>query len=68
MGYNYEELRENYPTLLKFPFNSKRKRMSSLIDYKGQKTLLVKGASEIVLESCEFWYNQETNQTELITE
>lgn len=68
MGYNYEKLREKYPTLLKYPFSSKRKRMSSLIDYKGQKTLLVKGASEMVLECCESWYNQETGQVELITE
>lgn len=45
MGFNYENIREKYPTLLKYPFSSKRKRMSSLIDYKGQKTLLVKGAS-----------------------
>jgi Ca2+ transporting ATPase len=49
MGYNYDSLREQYPTLLKYPFNSKRKRMSSLIEYKGVKTLLVKGASELVL-------------------
>jgi Ca2+-transporting ATPase len=49
MGYNYDNLRELHPTLLKYPFNSMRKRMSSLIEFKGEKTLLVKGASEIVL-------------------
>lgn len=51
-----------YPTIMKFPFNSKRKRMSSIVDYKGTKILLVKGASEMILECCDTWYNQETNQ------
>lgn len=35
------------------PFNSDRKRMSSLIEENGKKILLQKGGVEIVLEACE---------------
>lgn len=68
MGFNYEEIREKYPTLLKYPFSSKRKRMSSLVEFQSKKMLLVKGASEMVLESCDTWYNQDTDAIEAITE
>lgn len=57
-------MREKYPTTVKFPFSSKRKRMSSVVNWRGSNVLLVKGASEMVLESCDTWYNQETNQFE----
>jgi magnesium-transporting ATPase (P-type) len=68
MGYNYENLREKYLTLLKYPFSSRRKRMSSMIDYKWQRALLVKAASELVLEFCSCWFNQETNQVDTLTQ
>lgn len=68
LGFNYEQIREKYPTLLKYPFSSKRKRMSSLIDFGGKKMLLVKGASEMVLECCDMWYNQDTEAVETISE
>lgn len=44
-GVNYESVREQYPTILKYPFSSKRKRMSSVLTYKNEKYLFVKGAS-----------------------
>lgn len=49
MGYNYLEEREKNHAIRKFPFNSERKRMSSLIELDGKKIMLLKGASEIVL-------------------
>ena len=61
-GVQYEHLREKYPTTIKFPFSSKRKRMSSVVNWRGSNVLLVKGASEMVLQSCDTWFNQETNQ------
>jgi len=36
----------------KMPFSSARKRMSMLLEVNGQKRLVVKGASEMVLSSC----------------
>ena len=52
----YEEIQQNYNISHKFPFNSARKRMSTIIDlstFSCKKLRLVtKGASEIILESC----------------
>lgn len=56
MGFNYEELREKYPAITKFPFNSKRKRMSILVKYENSELLFLKGASEIVLNACSHWH------------
>lgn len=64
----YEELREQYPTRMKFPFSSKRKRMSSILAYKEEECIFIKGASEIVLESCDKWLNQDENRIEPIDE
>lgn len=44
-GVNYESFRNQYPALIKFPFNSKRKRMSTVLSWKGNNVILVKGAS-----------------------
>jgi magnesium-transporting ATPase (P-type) len=35
--------------------------MSIIIDVDGKKRLLVKGASEMVLASCDKWINKKTN-------
>jgi Ca2+ transporting ATPase len=45
MGAGCEEYRNKYPTLLRIPFSSSRKRMSVIIDYKDDKHLFIKGAS-----------------------
>lgn len=58
MQINYQTIRDKYPIILKYPFSSARKRMSSVIELKGQKILFIKGASEIVLRCCDTWYNQ----------
>lgn len=53
---NYESIRKQHVIVSKFPFNSLRKRMSCIIAdplLQHNKTrLVIKGASEIVLESC----------------
>lgn len=64
---NYEDFRTQYPSLIKFPFNSKRKRMSTVLNWKGNNVLLVKGASEMILSCCELWFNQKTNSFETIS-
>ena len=40
---------------MKFPFNSKRKRMSVIIDDNGTELIFLKGASELILQSCTQW-------------
>lgn len=70
-GADYAQYRDTYTgqgndgesDLLRFPFTSKRKRMTTEVTYKdpngGQDNyLMIKGASEIILETCKdvhFW-------------
>lgn len=49
MGVDYEEYRNKYEAKAKFPFSSKRKRMSIVVEYKDNVHLFIKGASELVL-------------------
>ena len=53
---------------MKFPFSSARKRMSVIVNYKGENLIFVKGASEMVLGTCNKWYNMEENKIEDINE
>lgn len=53
-GLNYETIREQREVLSKFPFTSSRKRMSVIVkNSEGRAQLVVKGASELVLECCD---------------
>jgi magnesium-transporting ATPase (P-type) len=61
MGVNYETYREKYEPKLKYPFSSARKRMSVISEFKGESHIFVKGASEMVLATCDFWYNMDKN-------
>ena len=53
---NYDTIRKQYNITHKFPFNSQRKRMSCILSEPttlGKKPrLVIKGASEILLDSC----------------
>ncbi|MFA6356356.1 MAG: HAD-IC family P-type ATPase [Candidatus Omnitrophota bacterium] len=50
-GFNVEGSRQKYPALKRFPFESVRKRMSSIHDLPGGKTfVMVKGSPKEVLE------------------
>lgn len=53
-GFDYDKVRaEKIPKeFVRFQFDSGRKRMSTIIDGDSGKRIHVKGASEIVLESC----------------
>lgn len=48
-GIIYEKERDIHQATMKIPFSSKRKRMAMII---GGKRLVIKGASEIILEGC----------------
>ena len=67
MNIDYEEYREKYDIKVKFPFSSKRKRMSIIVNYEDNAHLFIKGASELVLSSCNQWYNSRTEEIEPIT-
>jgi P-type Ca2+ transporter type 2C len=49
-GLSYEEMRSENPALLQVPFNSERKRMTTVVDFEGRRLALVKGAPEWLLE------------------
>lgn len=51
-GIPIQKIRDSITLIQKMPFSSSRKRMSSVVlDDKGVN-IYVKGASEIILESC----------------
>jgi len=52
-GFDYLKLRQDLPQVHRFLFDSGRKRMSTIVKTKeGNNRVHIKGASEIVLESC----------------
>ena len=51
-GLDVAVLGESYPELKEFPFDSARKRMSSVRNYDNQLTVFVKGAPEAILAKC----------------
>jgi Ca2+ transporting ATPase len=74
-GEDYEALRKQYTnqTTVKFPFSSQRKRMTTVLQNVENGTQLkqrmhVKGASEIVLETCSHFYSFEEDRVIPMTE
>ena len=51
-GIRVTDLRRAHPRLGEVPFDSQRKRMSTLNDVGGQRQLLVKGAPDVLLPLC----------------
>ena len=51
-GMEYQEMNKKYPRVDEIPFDSTRKRMSTVHDYEGKKVAFVKGATEILLDLC----------------
>jgi len=64
----YEAWREEFQPELFFPFSSARKRMSIVINSDGKRVMLVKGASEMVLASCNKFLSKNTGQERPIDE
>lgn len=48
----YETVRKTYPRLAELPFDSSRKRMSTVHDIDGEKRLLVKGGPDVIFSLC----------------
>lgn len=58
-GFDYTELRNPHNIIFQIPFNSKLKRMSTIVLHKKRIFLFIKGASESVLSLCEFYTTEE---------
>ena len=54
-GVDVDDLRRRLPRLAEVPFDSGRKRMSTLHDLDGPRRLLVKGAPDLLLGLCTSW-------------
>jgi magnesium-transporting ATPase (P-type) len=52
---------------MKVPFNSSRKRMSTIVDYHNSAHVFIKGASELVLASSHQWFNSHSGEIEELT-
>jgi magnesium-transporting ATPase (P-type) len=67
-GQDYKEIRGKYKIMHQFPFSSNRKRMSTVLldvndlDCATGKRMHIKGASEIILASCDRYLSFETGQ------
>jgi len=51
-GINVAQLRHTHPRVGEVPFDSQRKRMSTLHDLGGRRRMLVKGAPDVLLPLC----------------
>ena len=51
-GLSIKEHREVNEVVQNFPFSSSRKRMSVIVNENGKRVMYIKGASEIILDSC----------------
>ena len=51
---DYKAERKNAHIHTQMPFDSKLKRMSTIVDHEGRAAVLVKGAPEVLLESCAY--------------
>ncbi|GEK90517.1 cation-translocating P-type ATPase [Alkalibacterium kapii] len=48
----YESVRDKYPRLAELPFDSSRKRMSTVHEIDGEKRLLTKGGPDVLFRLC----------------
>ena len=52
--FNYVEEREAATIVTQLPFDSKLKRMTTVIKYNGKNLVLAKGAPEVLMKGCKF--------------
>ncbi|CAD8137228.1 unnamed protein product [Paramecium octaurelia] len=63
-GYDFRQIRQNMGEKIKkkFPFNSEKKKMTIVLDLKGDRTqftIFTKGAPDVLLERCSHYINAE---------
>ncbi|MHA2002158.1 MAG: cation-translocating P-type ATPase [Promethearchaeota archaeon] len=52
-GFEHKEAKDKYPRIDEIPFDSTRKRMTTINSFEGKKVAFVKGATEILLDYCD---------------
>ncbi|WP_457558879.1 cation-translocating P-type ATPase [Candidatus Harpocratesius sp.] len=52
-GFEHKKMIEQYPRIDEIPFDSTRKRMTTIHKYEGKNVAFVKGATEILLDYCD---------------
>ncbi len=60
-GIDIENIHKKHPRIHENPFDSKRKMMSTLNRTDGGNILIVKGAPDILLKLCDFYYRDGAN-------
>ncbi len=61
VGKNKMELYEQYPRVQDIPFDSDRKRMTTIHKYGNKYRVITKGAPDVLLDRCtRYYYNQQT--------
>ena len=61
LNYGRESIAQDYEHLAEFPFDSSIKRMSAIYKKDGETKVYTKGAVERVLELCDYWYGERTD-------
>ena len=64
-GYEYSKLRNLKDIVLQNPFNSKLKRMQTVVRVGDKTYLFVKGASEVIVDMCH-WYQAKDGKPHII--
>ncbi len=57
VGENKEELDTYYQRVNEIPFASERKKMTTIHQYGGKYRIITKGAPDVLLESCSYYYD-----------
>jgi Ca2+-transporting ATPase len=65
LDYDFEKIREKTDILNVFPFSSKEKKMLTIIQRPRGKRIYIKGASEMVLKSCESVLTHDGKKTDI---
>jgi len=58
VGVDYQEVRNKVPVKKVYPFSSLSKRMATVIETGSSTVFLVKGAAEVLVESCESYQDE----------
>ena len=67
-GYDYEIIRDKKAIIFQSPFNSLLKKMNTVITINGKTYVYVKGATEVILNRCQYYINDQGRIKELNAE